>query len=46
MRGGEIGVVLAGMKAMPDETTAPLASALGIQRANRPIRAFEFGEEM
>lgn len=45
MRGGEIGVVLAGMKAMPDEITVLSASALGIQRTNRPIRAFGFGGE-
>lgn len=45
MRGGEIGVVLVGIKAMPDEITAPWASALGIQCANRPIRAFGFGGE-
>lgn len=45
MRGEEIGVVLAGMKAMPGEITEPSASALGIQCANRPIRAFGFGRE-
>lgn len=43
MRGGEIGVVLAGMKTTPDEITAPSASALGIRRTNRPIKAFGFG---
>ncbi len=45
MRGEEIGVVLVGKKAMPDEITVPSASALGIQCANRPIRAFGFGGE-
>lgn len=45
MRGGEIGVVLVGMKAMPYEITAPSASVLGIQCANQPIRAFGFGGE-
>lgn len=45
MRVGEIGVVLAGMIAMPGEITEPSASALGIQCANRPIRAFGFGGE-
>ncbi|TRY93746.1 hypothetical protein DNTS_024357 [Danionella cerebrum] len=45
MRGGEIAVVFVGMKAMLDGVTMPLATALGIQFANRPIRAFGFGEQ-